>query len=121
MLIPQRLSKNKSIILAVIVVASVGLTLYLLAVNFWGGASVPRVITAPIIGSQPAIETGFLNDFVSREPYTKLEQHGQRPVEVGSVGRDNPFAVINYQTSPKATPVDNQPGTSVTDPAPLGL
>lgn len=121
MLIPQRLDKNKSIILAVIVVASVGLTLYLLAVNFWGGASVPLAITSPKTISQPPIDTGFSSDFINREPYNKLEQHGQRPVEVGPVGRDNPFAVINYQTAPKATPVDNQPGTPVTNPAPLGL
>ena len=96
MLVPQRLNRNKFIALTAITVLAVALMLYLLVTSFWGGGgSLPlKNMTPTVIGVSP-IETDFASDILRREPYTKLTQHGELPVSVGAVGRENPFEPID--------------------------
>src|SRR3989338_5077815 len=114
MLVPQRLNRSKFIALIIITVAAVALMLYLLASSFWGGrGSVPSEhLTPAIIGVAP-IKTDFAADLLNREPYTKLKQHGELPVSVGAVGRDNPFEPADGsqpETDPGAPATTTTPG-----------
>jgi len=112
MLIPQRLNSRTFITLAIITAVAVGLIVYLLATYFWGSSTVPVGSVSPPIVSVTPIETTFANEMIGREPYTKLQEHGELPVSVGTVGRDNPFVPssnLPLAVAPAATttPIDS--------------
>ncbi len=101
MLIKPEKSKKKTILLVLVLILVVGAMIYILG-NFYSqqqetGKS--KETTPKVAGSLSAIqplEIDLVADFLVKEPYIKLEPHGQLPVKAGRIGRENPFLKLLY-------------------------
>jgi len=108
MLVPKKIGQTRKIISVIIIVIALSLTLYLLYTNFFAGSVAP----APEpLGSEtesitefsaPLIVSVFTTDFLAKPPFVNLKAFGQLPVKSQTLGRSNPFAVINYGASQAA-------------------
>ena len=97
MLQSKKLSTNRTGILSLVAVTLVSLIGYLLYDNFI--ASTPnktgldQQVAADLSIELPQVKIEFITDFLGIPPYTELQRHGNYPVEVGVVGKANPFSI----------------------------
>ncbi|NUM25533.1 MAG: hypothetical protein HUU49_02795 [Candidatus Buchananbacteria bacterium] len=98
MLLPKKIRGPKKIFLLSVMAVLVGVTAYLVYDNFLKDLMRPSAITeiqvTPLV--VPTINTKFETSFLSQEPYTRLEENGNLPVEIGALGRPNPFQSIPF-------------------------
>ncbi|OGY46394.1 MAG: hypothetical protein A2840_00840 [Candidatus Buchananbacteria bacterium RIFCSPHIGHO2_01_FULL_47_11b] len=96
MLIPKKITPKRRTALIAILAVAVGVIGYVLLVVF--DVTIiptmpPQVTVGPRPFAPPAINTEFTVDFITKQPFTSLQRHGDFPVEVdvNEIGRSNPF------------------------------
>lgn len=102
MLVIKRVNKKKIILLGLVILLALGISGYLIFNAYFSDKTnfiKPKIKFGSELVMIPKIETRFEADFLGKEPYIKLRQHGQLPVEVGSIGRSNPFLPTGTTTT----------------------
>ena len=92
MLAIKKSSKKKTIILTSIVLINVVLIGYFIIRNYLpeSSSTVSSTDKKEEVAA-PSISTSFDSDFITKEPFIKLRLRGAFPIEVGEMGRPNPF------------------------------
>ena len=98
MLVPQKISKKKTLFLVLTVCIILGTITYLMVNSFFniGIVPSPSPLTVNLL-VVPTVQTEFNTDFLRKEPYTRLKKNGQWPVSVSQTGRSNPFQQLDWQ------------------------
>lgn len=92
----QQATRTRILVIAVgiIVMVAAGLGWYV-----WSGRIAEEPPTGYMGAMQPPINPKFAGEVLNQPEYTRLQRHGQYPVLIGSVGRNTPFAVVEYSAT----------------------
>ncbi|MBI3963659.1 MAG: hypothetical protein HY341_01545 [Candidatus Kerfeldbacteria bacterium] len=89
-LVKKQVSIQRLILLVVVVVIVIGVIVFILVGGTGGDQTTPTANLTDRAIEQPLPST--LGESLFDDPrYTELEPHGDLPVHIGDVGRDNPF------------------------------
>lgn len=89
-LVKKQISIQRLLILVVVVVIVIGVIVFVLVGGTGGDQATPTTNLQDRTIEQPLPST--LGESLFDDPrYTELEPHGDLPVQIGDVGRDNPF------------------------------
>ena len=100
MLRPKKMKLWKKAALSIAVLALLGVIAYLVYTNFINPEHKRVIDITKALGGDvtliPGLNSKLADDFLTKQPYIKLKQHGILPITIIKLGRTNPFQEIIF-------------------------